>query len=92
MTVQYSRVEPIDILIRADESLVLLPPALVIRLSPIATTIFQSLVHSRDATALAAVVERRFGRPPGDQNTEEAVLLMVDELCDAGILRVAVND
>lgn len=92
MNTKYLRTEPIDILLRDDESLVLLPPDLVIRLSPIATAIHQALAHPMDAAALAAVVQRRFGSPPGDQSAEEAVTLMVAELCDAGILMVAPRD
>ena len=89
MTAHYARTEPIDILIRDDESLVLLLPDLVIRLSPIASAIHQAIAQPMDTAALAAVVERRFGVPPGDQSTEEAVALMVAELCHAGILREA---
>lgn len=88
MTVHYARTEPLDVLIRDDESLVLLPPDLVIRLSPIATAIYQSLARPTDGTTLAAVVERRFGVPPGDRSTEEAVMVIVAELCQAGILRM----
>lgn len=92
MTVQYIRTEPIDLLIRDDGSLVLLPPDLVIRLSPIATVIYQCLAHPMDATALAEVVERTFGSPPGALGVEEAVSSMITELCRAGILRVALHD
>lgn len=92
MTVRYLRTEPMDVLIRDEESLVLLPPDLVVRLSPIATVIHQALAHPMNTAALAAVVERRFGSPPGEQSTEEAVALMVAELCGAGILKVALHD
>lgn len=92
MSARYLRTEPIDILIRDEEALVLLPPDLVIRLSPIATAIHQALAHPMDSVALAAVVQRQFGSPPGDKSTEQAVALMVAELCDAGILKVALRD
>jgi len=83
------RREPLDALEIDGEALLLLPPDQVVRLSPIATTIFEEAAHGMSQDALATVVEERFGRP-ADGGTVDALRGILDGLVAAGVLeRVA---
>ena len=45
MTTNYRRIEPLDALVVDDEALLLLEPDQVVRLSPIATAVFELIAH-----------------------------------------------
>lgn len=91
MTGRYVRREPLDVLEVDGEALVLLPPDQVVRLSPIATTIFAMTSSATSPKDLAAAVERRFG-PPEHGNTAAALRDILDSLVVAGVLQQVDDD
>lgn len=91
MTTRYVRTEPIDALEVDGESLLLLPPDQVVRLSPIGTAIFAATAHPASLEAVTALVEGQFGTP-GDVDARAAVQEFCDALVEAGVLEQASDE
>lgn len=85
MSRHYVRNEPIDVLFEGGESLVLLPPDRVVRLSAIATTLYEATATSTSTNDLAALVVARHGTPP-DGGMGAALQRILDDLVDGGVL------
>ncbi|MGD8214492.1 hypothetical protein [Aestuariimicrobium sp. Y1814] len=81
----YVRKQPLDMLTVGGESLLLLPPDQVLRLSEIATTLFELSSSWRSLDDLAASVESTFGPSP-DGNTTDALRRILDGLVEAGAM------
>ncbi|AQP45770.1 PqqD family protein [Tessaracoccus flavus] len=87
MTTLYAQSTPIDALEVGGESLVLLPPDRLVRLSPIGTAIFAAAASPCSAETIAALVGEQFG-PPEDGDTVAAVRQFCADLVEAGVLGV----
>lgn len=85
MSALYLRHEPLDVLEVDGEALLLLPPDRVVRLSPIATTIFHLTRTDVSLQDLAASLEERFGAP-AEAQTADALRAILDDLVAAGVL------
>jgi len=81
----YIRTTPIDVLEVDGEALMLLHPDQVVRLSPIATTIFNMSSSTVSLDHLASVVEEQFGPPP-DGATVDILPEILDDLVASGVL------
>ncbi|GAA2168160.1 hypothetical protein FHX52_1947 [Humibacillus xanthopallidus] len=88
MNGRFVRGDALDALESDGEALLLLPPDRVVRLSPIATMIFNSASSAVSLEDLAPVVEERFG-PPAGRAIAEAVSEIVDGLVAVGALELA---
>ena len=85
MTLRYTRTEPIDALEIDGESLLLLPPDRVVRLSPIGTAIFAATIRPTPVETITTLVEAQFGTPE-DGDAFAAVHEFCDALVQAGVL------
>lgn len=85
MSELYARREPLDTLEVDGEALLLLPPDQVVRLSPIAATVFAVTAGGMSLTDLAALVEARFGSPE-EGDTVDTLRGVLDTLVSAGVL------
>lgn len=91
MTTRYVRTEPIDVLQVDGESLLLLPPDQVVRLSPIGTAIFAAATRPTTVEAVTALVEAQFGAPE-DVDAHAVVREFCDALVEAGVLEQASDE
>lgn len=85
MNISYRRCEPLDALTIDGEALLLLEPDQVVRLSPIATAVFELTATGASFDYLRTQVEAQFGAPAG-QDTSEALRAILDDLVEAGVL------
>ena len=85
MTPRYRARQPLDTLVVDGESIVLLPPDQVVRLSALATTIVAAASEPVTAADLAGLVEGLFG-PPADGTTTDALRAVLGDLAAAGVL------
>lgn len=92
MTRHYMRQEPLDLVVRDGEALVLLPPDRVARLSQIATAIYEATAQPKSVDELTALVTTWFGVPPGAVKPTHEVGGIVRQLCEAGLLRELANE
>lgn len=90
MTTRYVRTEPIDALEVDGESLLLLPPDQVVRLSPIGSAIVAAVAGPTPLDVIAEVVEERFGAPDG-MDALVAVREFCEALARAGVLEQATD-
>ncbi len=81
----YQRRQPLDALVVDGEALLLVPPDQVIRLSPIATALFEATATPQRLGVLATMIEARFGAPP-EGSTRDALQSVLDHLLTAGVL------
>lgn len=81
----YCRIEPLDALVVDGEALLLLEPDQVVRLSPIATAVFQITAAGASLESLLIQVEERFGSP-ADGDAETALQAILDDLVQASVL------
>jgi len=91
MSARYLRRAPVDVLEVDGESLVLIDEVRVVRLSPIATTIYALATSPLPLPALAAAVESRFGPPPHG-STAAAVSSVLSDLRAAGLVDEVADD
>lgn len=84
MNARYRRIEPLDVL-TDGEALLLLPPDQVVRLSPIATALFEATAHPTSLDSLATLIEAAFGPPEGTTTTAALAPVLAD-LVESGIL------
>lgn len=92
MTLHYIRLEPLDLVVRDGEALVLLPPDRVAHLSQIATAIYEATAQPQSVDELTALVTTRFGLPPGAAEPTHEVSGVVRQLWEAGLLRELANE
>ena len=85
MNTRFVRCEPLDVLEVDGEALVLLPPDQVVRLSPIAATIYALTSNATAPEDLAVAVEQTYG-PPEHGRTADALRKILDSLVAAGVL------
>jgi len=88
---RYRRIEPLDVLIDDGESLVLLPPDRVVRLSPIATVLFEETAHPTPLDSLTKLIEATFG-PPEGTTTSAALEPVLADLVESGVLERDTDD
>lgn len=82
---RYLRCEPLDALVVDGESLLLLPPDQVVRLSPVGTAIFQATSGAMSLDDIARVVVDRFGAP-ADGEAVERLRALLDSLVEGGVV------
>ena len=85
MSERVVRCDVLDVLEVGGEALVLLPPDQVVRLSPIATMLFEVTERPISVDSLLPLVVERFGVPP-EADAAAAVAEMIDGLISAGVL------
>lgn len=91
MIARYVRCEPLDVLAVDGEALVLLAPDQVVRLSPIAATIYTLTTSATAPDDLAFAVEQTFGAPEHGQ-TLDALREILASLVAAGLLDQVTDD
>lgn len=81
----YRRNEPLDALVVDGEALLLLEPDQVVRLSPIATAVFQMTATEVSRDCLLRRAQEQFGSP-ADGAAGAALQSILDDLVLAGVL------
>lgn len=85
MTTNYRRIEPLDAIVVDGEALLLLEPDQVVRLSPIATAVFELTATEVSGDQLLASLQEQFGSPP-DGDAAETLRTIVEDLVRVGVL------
>lgn len=91
MTPRYARREPIDALEIDGESLLLMPPDQMVRLSPIGTAIFAAAAGPTSLEAIVAAIQEQFGSP-ADGDVLSAVTESCEALALAGVLEPVTDE
>lgn len=85
MTNNYRRIEPLDALVTDGEALLLLEPDQVVRLSPIATVVFEMTAIGVSRDHLLQCIQKQFGSPP-EGDAADTLQTILDDLVHAGVL------
>ena len=91
MTPRYVRREPLDALEIDGESLLLLPPDQVVRLSIIGTAIVAAAAAPISADGIATEIQARFGEPE-DGDVLGAIFVCCAALVEAGALEMVADE